>query len=82
MSVHSPQGLIGEQILAKAQGRVLVPILQDNDTNPQTPVMVRSGGQPDSVLRIYRAELLYDPDRHTETVAPIQLEAESVGEAG
>jgi hypothetical protein len=36
--------------------------------------MVRSGGQPSSVVRVYRAELLYDPDPNSGNVAAIELE--------
>jgi hypothetical protein len=35
--------------------------------------MVRSGGHPSSLLRIYGAELLRDPDPNLEAVAPIEL---------
>lgn len=56
------QSLRGEQIFNEADGRAtaLIPL-----PGPPSPLLLRSGGQPSSVMRLYRAELLYDPDRHS-----------------
>lgn len=72
VSLFAPdQSLKGEQIFNKADGRAtaLIPI-----PSGANPVLIRSGGQPSSVMRLYRAELLCDPDRDSGTVAAIDLD--------
>ena len=56
------QGLIEEQIFHQTDGRALVLIPLASNADLETSVMIRSGGHPSSLVRIYRAELLRDPD--------------------
>lgn len=65
------QELFGELIFEQAGAREAALIPLTPDVNPVTPVMVRSGGRPSSVARIYRAELLFDPD--SDVVPAIEL---------
>ena len=71
ISVLAGERLMGEQLHRKGDGLVtaLIPV----DFHPMPPLMVRSGGHPSSLLRIYGAELLRDPDPNLEAVAPIEL---------
>ena len=75
VSMFAPdQGPIGEQIFHMANVRefALIPLKSDGDL--ARSVLIRSGGQPNSVIRLYRAELLYDPDPDSGEVAAIDLE--------
>jgi glycosyltransferase len=72
ISMFAPnQDVFGELVFEQAAGRAvaLIPLTVD----PTTPVMVRSGGRASSVARIYRAELLYDPDSNSNVVSAIEL---------
>jgi hypothetical protein len=71
ISVLAGERPMGEQLHRKGDGLVsaLIPV----DFHPTPLLMVRSGGQPSSLLRIYGAELLRDPDPNLEAVAPIEL---------
>jgi glycosyltransferase involved in cell wall biosynthesis len=73
-SMSSPsQSLIGELIIRPTDGRKLALLPLPIDGDPVTSVMVRSGGHPSSVLRIYHAELLCDPGAQSGAAAPIEL---------
>src|SRR5262249_49508174 len=51
--------LVGEQFFQQGDGRIVLEI----PLAVKVPrLMVRSGGHPSSKLRIYRADLLHDPD--------------------
>jgi len=72
ISMGAPsQNLFGEKVVAQAAGRATAMIPLTPDIDPATPVMIRSGGRPSSVLRVYQGELLYDPD--SDAVAAIEL---------
>ena len=58
----SNQELAGEKIFQPTDGRAVTLIPLTPEIDPATPVMVRSGGRSASVLRVYQAELLRDPD--------------------
>lgn len=78
VSMYTPnQELAGEQIFRKTDGRAvaLIPLTTDRDLTRS--ILVRSGGQPSSVMRLHRAELLYDPDGDSGAVAAIDLEQEA-----
>lgn len=68
------QTLIGEQIYHQADGRSVALIPLKGSSGLQGSILVRSGGQPSSVLHLYRAQLLHDPDFNTGRVAPIDLD--------
>jgi glycosyltransferase involved in cell wall biosynthesis len=72
--VRSEQDLVGELIFRQRDGRSLAFIPVPADLDPATPVMLRSGGQSSSVLRIYRAELLRDCERASAKINPIVLD--------
>jgi hypothetical protein len=65
------QELHSERIFAPTIGRTVAFIPLPSDVKPATPVMIRSGGHPFSVLRVYHAELLYAAD--AKGVAAIDL---------
>jgi hypothetical protein len=74
ISIFSPeQGPIGEQFFQQRDGRAQALIPLAGDLDAEKSVLVRSGEQPSSVVRVYRAELLCDPDLNSGKVAPIQL---------
>lgn len=74
VSMFTPNSeLRGEQIFKGVNGRVLALIPLTTDDELAGSVLVRSGGEPGSVLRLYSAELLCDPDRESGRVAPIEL---------
>jgi glycosyltransferase involved in cell wall biosynthesis len=73
-SMSSPsQSLIGELFIRPTDGRKLVLLPLPIDGDPVTSVTVRSGGHPSSVLRIYHAELLCDPDVQSGAAVPIEF---------
>ncbi len=73
ISVFSPeQGPIGEQLFQPSDGRTQVLLPLAADLGPEKSLMLRSGGQPSSVVRIYHAELLCDPDLNSGKVEPFQ----------
>ena len=71
----SDKGPRGEGLFSQTDGRslALIPIaaLPDQDIS----LMVRSGGYPSAVVRIYRADLLSDPDPNSGVVPSIELTA-------
>jgi hypothetical protein len=72
ISMFAPnQQVFGELVFEQATGRAAALIPLTPDVHPATPVMVRSGGRASSVARIYRAELLYDPD--SDVVPAVEL---------
>lgn len=74
IGMFSPnQELVGEQVFQQTDGRTVALIPLSTEGDLAKSVMVRSGGQPSSVCRFYQAELLYDPDPETGTVAAIEI---------
>ena len=67
------QNLIGEMIFRQTDGRKLAFIPLPADLDPATPLMVRSGGHPSSIVHIHRAELLRDFVRASSPIAPLEL---------
>jgi glycosyltransferase involved in cell wall biosynthesis len=65
------ENFIGEQIIREGDGRteVLIPLPSDLTTS----LILRSGGVPSSVVRIHRAQVLFDPERGSGAIMPIEL---------
>lgn len=74
ISAFSPDyGPMGEQFFQQTNGTTSALIPLTIAVDRATSVMVRSGGQPSSVVRVYRAQLLYDPDPDSRKVEPVEL---------
>jgi Glycosyl transferase family 2 len=73
-TVTPNQELFGELIFRQSDGRAVALIPLATDVDLAAPVMIRSGGHPSSVLRVHRAELMYDPDRNSGAVAASGLD--------
>ena len=71
VSLFSQHGLVGERFFTPSDGRALALIPLAADFDPAISVMIRSGGRPLSILRVYRAELLCDPDEDYGAVPAI-----------
>lgn len=69
------QSLSGELIVRPLDGRNLAFIPLTLDRDRRASLMFRSGGHPSSVLRVYGAELLCDPDRRSTAITGIEFEA-------
>jgi len=70
--IEQEQNLVAEQVFRQSDGRTVAFIALGEKASPATRLMVRSGGHPSSVLRLYSAELLHDPERNIGVVAPIE----------
>ena len=67
---HPRSKLFGERVFDATAGRAVALIPLAADCVP-CGCMIRSGGQASSIVRIFQAELLNDPD--SDTVAPIEV---------
>ena len=69
------QGPIEERFFHQTDGRALALIPLASNIDLEKSVMIRSAGHPSSLVRIYRAELLCDPDPDPDSgvVAAIEL---------
>jgi glycosyltransferase involved in cell wall biosynthesis len=72
IGMYTPEHtILSEKVLNPRDGRAVALFPLTPEIYPMLPLMLRSGGQPSSVLRVYRAQLLRDPD--SNAVEPIDI---------
>jgi hypothetical protein len=71
--IRPNQALLAEKIFGPAAERTIALIPLSPEAEASAVLMVRSGGQASSVVRIHRAELICDPDLGTGIVPPINI---------